>query len=88
MQSLVFFFLFVGVFMIVIGIYEEKLKIAESTTHVEYKFIPRTYYEEQLADSDLSMKMATMFNQESPWFDRTIGAVADLPKRPPIVQSS
>lgn len=81
MQSIAMFFLFVGVFLIVIGIYEEKLRIAESNVKIEYKFIPRTYYEEQLANSDLSMKMADLFNNESPWFDRTVGALSDLPER-------
>lgn len=81
MQSLVIFFLFVGIFMIVIGIYEEKIKDAKNNVKVEYKFIPRTYYEEQLADGDVSLKMYDMFAKESPWYDRTIGALADVPYR-------
>jgi hypothetical protein len=72
--------LFAGMFLVVHGIYEEKLKIAEQNTRIEYKFIPRTYYEEQLGDSELSLKMAPMFNGESPWYDRTIGALADIPR--------
>lgn len=78
---MVMFFLFAGMFLIMAGIYEEKLKEAENKTRVEYRFIPRTYYEEQLADSDLSMKVADMFNRESPWFDRTVGSLADIPSR-------
>jgi len=74
--------------MIVIGIYEEKLKVAENNVKVEYKFIPRTYYEEQLSNSDLSMKVASMFNKESPWYDRTIGAIDDLPQRKNDLQHS
>lgn len=66
--------------MIMTGIYEEKLKIAESNKKIEYRFIPRTYYEEQLSNSDLTSKMSNMFNYESPWFDRTVGALVDIPK--------
>lgn len=46
---------------------------------VEYKFIPRSYLEEQLANDDLSLKVADNFNFVSPWFDRTVGALADIP---------
>lgn len=80
MQSIILFFIFLGCFMIMAGVYEEKLKEAEGKTKIEYRFIPRTYYEEQLSDSDLSMKVAGMFNEVSPWFDRTVGALADIPK--------
>lgn len=81
MQSLVMFLLFAGFFMIMAGVYEEKLKVAENSVKVEYKFIPRTYYEEQLSNSDLSMKVADIFNNESPWFDRTVGSLKDIPKK-------
>lgn len=73
MKSLILFFLFIGAFLILVGIYEEKLKIAESSKKIEYKFIPRTYYEEQLSNSDISLNFADMFNKPSPWFDKTIG---------------
>jgi len=70
---------FVGAFLIITSVYEEKLKIAQNSKRVEYKFIPRTYYEEQLSNDDLSMKLADTFNYESPWFDRTVGALSDIP---------
>ena len=79
MRSLILFILFAGMFFVMQGIYEEKIKIASQNAKIEYKFIPRTYYEEQLAEADLSMKMAPMFNKESPWYDRTIGSTADIP---------
>jgi hypothetical protein len=73
MKTLVIFVLFIGMFLIIQGVYEEKLKAANDNKQVVYKFIPRTYYEEQLADSDLTQKVAPMFNKTSPWFDRTVG---------------
>ena len=78
MKALIIFALFIGIFIIIVGIYEQKLKVAQENKKVEYKFIPRTYYDEQLADSDLSLKMANIFNNESPWYDRTIGVFEDV----------
>ena len=77
MKAFVILFLFVGILLIMHGIFEQKLKEAESKVKVEYKFIPRTYYEEQMSNSDVSTKMADIFNYESPWYDRTIGVLAD-----------
>lgn len=88
MQALIIFFIFAGFFLIMAGIYEEKLKIAEGNKQIEYRFIPRTYYEEQLSNSDLTSKVADMFNYESPWFDRTVGALADLPPKEPGVKKT
>jgi hypothetical protein len=70
MQGIVVLLLFVGVVMIMHGIYEEKLKAAEKKTKIEYRFVPRTYYEEQLAKADLQGTFKNMFDKESPWYDR------------------
>lgn len=52
MQSLVMLLLFVGLAMVMHGIYEEKLKRVENNVRVEYRFIPRTLYDEQIANGD------------------------------------
>jgi hypothetical protein len=70
MKTLVILVLFVGMFLIIQGVYDEKLKAAEENKQVVYKFIPRTYYEEQLQDSDLETKMASMFSKASTWNER------------------
>ncbi len=80
MKSVILLCIFIGAFLIITGIYEEKLKIAQNTKKVEYKFIPRTYLEEQLSNDDLSLKLADTFNFESPWYDRTIGPLQDVPE--------
>ena len=82
MKTMVIFVLFVGMFLVIQGVYEEKLKAANENKQVVYKFIPRTYYEEQLdsKSADLTSKVAPMFNKESPWFDRTVGAPLDIDK--------
>jgi len=71
MKSLILLLLFVGMFMIVNGIYEEKLNAVQAQKEIEYKFIPRTYYDEQTytRPGDLQDKMANIFDTASPWFD-------------------
>ena len=54
------------------GIYEQKIKAIEKNKRIEYRFIPRSYIQEQLESDDVSGKMSNMFSQESPWFDRTV----------------
>ena len=73
MHAFVILLLFVGVVMVMQGVYEEKLKDAERNVRVEYRFVPRTFYEEQLAEADLDGKFSSMFQKESPWFDRNVG---------------
>ena len=71
MKSLILLLLFVGMFMIVNGIYEENLNALQSQKEIEYKFIPRTYYDEQTYSKpgDLQAKM-NIFDTASPWFDQ------------------
>ena len=61
--------IFIGMFFILNGVYEQKLKAIENNPKIVYKFIPRTYYEEQLFDNKVSDKMSKMFNSDGqPWF--------------------
>lgn len=69
MKIFIIFLLFVGMFMIIHGVYEEKLRIAEQNKKIEYKFIPRTLYEEQLSDSTLLDKIDSMYDS-NPWDDK------------------
>jgi hypothetical protein len=73
MHTFVVLLLFVGMALVIHGIYEEKLQNFQRNTRVEYRFIPRTMYEEQMAQADLAGKMGNMFEKESPWYDRYIG---------------
>lgn len=59
MKSLVVLALFVGIFLITSGIYEQRIEEARKDKKIEYRFIPRTYYDEQLGDSK---DLASMFN--------------------------
>lgn len=68
MRAWVILLLFIGMFLVVHGIYEEKLEAANKKVRVEYRFIPRSYYEEQLmnAEGTLSAKFKNMFEAENP----------------------
>lgn len=76
MQSLVVLLLFVGMFVMVHSVYDEKFRSLENSGRVEYRFIPRTFYEEQLSNTDVKGKMRNMFEGSSPWMERNIGAAA------------
>lgn len=60
--------LFIGIFFIANGVYEQKIKKIEENPKVVYKFVPRTYYDEQLFGESVSSKMADMFQSNQPWF--------------------
>ncbi len=72
MKPVILFVFFIGVFFIIHGIYEQKYQALKDNVRVEYRFIPRTYYEEQLAQATVSSNFKNMFNKESPWFERNV----------------
>jgi hypothetical protein len=75
MQSLIVLILFAGFACIVHGVYEERMRAVEKDVRVEYRFLPRTLYDEQLEAPDLEGKFKGMFDSpsSSPWADANIG---------------
>jgi len=71
MRSIIFFMLVVGMFMVMHGIYDEKYKALQNNRRIEYRFLPRTYYEEQIGNSDVTSKVKNMFNSD-PWFENRV----------------
>ena len=69
MKIVIVILLFVGMSMIIHGVYEEKFKEIEKNVRVEYRFLPRTLYEEQLSreEPNLTGKFSNMFQSDSPW---------------------
>lgn len=80
MKVFIVFLLFIGMFFIIDGVYEQKLKAASATSKIEYKYIPRTYYDEQLTGHDIESRYDSIFNRASPWFDQHIGEGLDMLK--------
>ena len=64
METVSVLFVFIGRFMIVHGIYEEKYDKLRKKTQVKYKFIPRTYYDDFLMNNDIKNTTSVMFDQK------------------------
>ena len=67
-RAIIVLLLFSGMAIIVHSVYEEKLARAKRATKVEYRFLPRTLYEEQMAQTDALGEFKTMFDRSSPWY--------------------
>lgn len=78
MQTLVVVLLFIGMALVMHGIYDEKQRAHEDNVRVEYRFLPRTLYDEQLAQADTAGVFKNMFDRDSPWFERTVGGSGQL----------
>ncbi len=56
---------FIGLILVVINIVQHEQKYSD--TKVEYRYIPRTFEEEQGEPVYVSDIFKTMFSQQSPW---------------------
>jgi hypothetical protein len=73
MKAIAMFLLFLGIIMIINGIYQQQYNNFKKNVKIEYRFIPRTYYEEQLAENEsVTANFKNMFQKESPWFERNV----------------
>lgn len=77
MKAIMFFFFVTGMILFIHGIYQQKFDALKDNVRVEYRFIPRTYYEEQLANASVASNFKNMFNKSSPWFERTVSGGDD-----------
>ena len=68
MKALVILFIFLGMVIVLHSIYEEKLSRAQKQVKVEYRFLPRTLYEEQMANTDVIGQFQSMFTRSTPWY--------------------
>ncbi len=73
MQSILLFMFFIGIFIIVNSIYQQKYSSLKDNVRVEYRFIPKTYYEEQLSENNVSSTFKTLFDRSDPWFNASVG---------------
>lgn len=74
MRSLLVLLLFVGMFVIVHGVYDERFRALKDNVRVEYRFVPRTFYEEQLSNSHVTSIEKNMFENTSPWQQQNLGS--------------
>ena len=68
MQALSFFFLMIGIIFITIGYVEHKAKGQYKENKIEYRFVPRSIYDEQIESVDLSQTYSDMFSDVDPIF--------------------
>ena len=61
MNPIIFALMFIGIFMMIYGIYEEKIKYLKQTQKTKYKFVPRTYYEEQIFNKNFDTKIESIY---------------------------
>jgi len=71
MKSLILVLLMVGIIMIVVG-YNRQFLVCPNPK-IEYRYIPRTFYDEQLTGGTVMKQFSSMFADENPWIvDRKI----------------
>jgi hypothetical protein len=64
MKLLIVLVLFGGIILIMNGIYQERINEADKRVKIEYRFTPRSYYDEQLFSSQFESKFSNLFNEE------------------------
>lgn len=65
MKSLILILFIVGLILVVVG-YTENYKKCD-IPKVEYRFIPRNFYEEQVTEHNLKNMYSDMFNKSDTW---------------------
>ncbi len=77
-NSIIIFFFCLGIFLIIHSIYQQKYLALKKNIRVEYRFLPKTFYEEQLAQAPESSLFKNLFDKGDPWFSRAV----TLPRPP------
>lgn len=70
MKTLIILALFIGMFFVIQGVYEQQLKEATQNKKTEVKFIPRTLYDEQMMGKESTFTQMFDEKSNSPWFER------------------
>lgn len=79
MKSIILFFLVIG--LVLMSISYQKQLINNTTTKIitEYRFIPRSIYEEQLGQSNIESSFRDMFKNEDIFFYGLPSANKNIP---------
>ncbi len=72
MKLFILLLLFSGIFIVVQGINNDILKKTKEKVKVEYRFVPRTYYDDMLLNKQYSTIKDSLFNSDDEWFDKNI----------------
>tara|TARA_Y100000389_G_scaffold121036_1_gene118411 strand:+ start:414 stop:680 length:267 start_codon:yes stop_codon:yes gene_type:complete len=68
MKLLILIILFIGIILVIQGVYTENIETLQKEKKIEYRFIPRSYYDEQIFSNQFSSKFSTLFDEDqSEW---------------------
>lgn len=70
MKSIILFFFVVGIIMLAVGYQRKLLTETRTKTIVEYRFIPRSLYDEQLSPVNLEQSFTDMFQKQDVFLQR------------------
>jgi len=68
MKSLVIVFLVLGLIMMALGYQKKLIQNMETKTVIEYRFIPRSIYEDQFGPINLEGSFQDMFEKQDVFF--------------------
>lgn len=76
-KSIIIFIIFLGILLVVIDVVQIKAGLVEKKPTIIYRYIPRTFEEEQTDPLYVSEIFETMFSQPSPW----LGSIGTYDRR-------
>jgi REP element-mobilizing transposase RayT len=72
MKLFIILLLFSGIFIVVQGINNDILKKTKERVKVEYRFVPRTYFDDMFLNQQYSTIKEDIFNNNDQWFEKNI----------------
>ena len=69
MKSLSLLILIVGIVFVTVGYMDNKVSKLQSEKKIEYRFVPRTIYDEQIKPVNLTDTFSSMFSNIDPIFE-------------------
>lgn len=73
LKSFIILLLFMGMFLILNAVYTQKYNNMKKLVRTEYRFVPRTLYDEVLANNEVSAIYKNYFDSNDPWYNRNVG---------------
>lgn len=64
MKSVIFLFLFIGIIMVIDGIYKDEIQKLRKKKQIEYRYVPRDMYEDMLYSQHTTPKYENIFTGE------------------------
>ena len=73
MKLFILLLLFAGILLLIQGLYNDNIKKIQERVKVEYRFIPRSYYDDMYFSNQFSLITDDIFTKTNDeWFDKNI----------------